>query len=390
MDSLDYLDYLLAAFGGSAIAFIELLRSFPKNIDSVLRNFWGWGLLALNAFFALIVYTIVTGYLPDDQRNSSIIALFVGLTFHLVIRSRFTLYRSPQSDLQSESTSGAEEIPLQAEEISLKLDEIYQSLQNWFYSKIHRILAEERDRQAAIIEKLLGIEKLKITIVRRIGSYPDTTPMQIKEKLSYREKYDNIFRKFTDDPENQSIYLATLLIEISTKKYIKKLIKEKKYSIKNINKRLKGKSISASNEINSNEISLKILVRAIIISERNFSLILVRCDNPELCPILIQKLQIYCPVKFQDYILDPTNNNLYLQIKNKIESNYPPALIIYGFDKLHALDALLASANQAREELIQGCKFPLVLWVNDLVLKRLIIVAPDFYSLATPPIIFEV
>ena len=196
--------------------------------------------------------------------------------------------------------------------------------------------------------------------------------------------------KFTNDPENQSIYLAILLIDIYPKKDIKKFIKENNYYINNIKKTSKNKSIFASDAIEANEISLRILVRAITISEKNFSLILVHCNKLEICPSLIEKLQKYCPVKFQDYVLDPTNKNFYFQINNKIKSNYTPALIIYGFDKLHDLDALLASANQEREQLIRGCNFPLVLWVNDLVLKRLIIVAPDLYSLATTPIKFEV
>lgn len=228
-------------------------------------------------------------------------------------------------------------------------------------------------------------------MVGLIGSYPNATPMQQKEKLIYRTKYNNILKVLANKPKDQSIELANLFIEISTRKNIQKLIKKNKNYINNKNiKYPKNKNIAGRNKLDQNEKSLKNLVHAITISENNFSLILVRCNNLELCPDLIRELQKYCPVKFQYYFLNSTNNNLYLQIKYEIDSKYPPALIIYGFDKLHDLDALLNSANNAREQLVQACKFPLVFWVNDLVLKRLVIVAPDFYSLATVPIIFEV
>ncbi|MGE5657153.1 MAG: hypothetical protein ACM37W_11130, partial [Actinomycetota bacterium] len=47
------------------------------------------------------------------------------------------------------------------------------------------------------------------------------------------------------------------------------------------------------------------------------------------------------------------------------------------------LERLLSAANQVREEFQKNCPFPLILWINDEVLKKLMRVAPDFESWAT-------
>jgi hypothetical protein len=55
-----------------------------------------------------------------------------------------------------------------------------------------------------------------------------------------------------------------------------------------------------------------------------------------------------------------------------------------------ALDDLLTSSNQVRDEFRKRLPFPLVLWVNDEVLQKLVRFAPDFASWAATPIKFEI
>jgi hypothetical protein len=55
-----------------------------------------------------------------------------------------------------------------------------------------------------------------------------------------------------------------------------------------------------------------------------------------------------------------------------------------------ALEELLTSTNQVRDEFRKRLPFPLVVWVNDEVLHKLVRFAPDFASWAATPIKFEI
>ncbi|MEO0408920.1 MAG: hypothetical protein AAF289_16375, partial [Cyanobacteria bacterium P01_A01_bin.135] len=60
-----------------------------------------------------------------------------------------------------------------------------------------------------------------------------------------------------------------------------------------------------------------------------------------------------------------------------------PALMVTGFELVTQVDELLKAANQVRDEFRKCCPFPLILWVNDQVLRQMIRLAPDFQSWAT-------
>ncbi|MGK7878437.1 MAG: hypothetical protein AB4426_35595 [Xenococcaceae cyanobacterium] len=219
MDDFHYVDYVVAAFGGTGIAFIELLRAFPRDMDIVLRNLSAWALLGLNATAAIGVYAFVSNYLVADQDNTLVTALTVGVAFPMVIRSRFTLYRSPQSELNDS--------PLGTEELSLKFDEFYQTLQEWFYSQINMVLAEERSQQVTSIKKNMTLEKIKKEVDDRIDSWPNETQFQKKQKKQYEKYRDEIIADYANNPEKKANYLVRFLITITPKKKLRKLIAQK-------------------------------------------------------------------------------------------------------------------------------------------------------------------
>jgi WD40 repeat protein/tetratricopeptide (TPR) repeat protein len=66
------------------------------------------------------------------------------------------------------------------------------------------------------------------------------------------------------------------------------------------------------------------------------------------------------------------------------------ALMVSGLESVVNLDNLLAATNQVRDEFRKKFPFPLVLWVNDEVLHKLVRLAPDFYSWAGVPIHFAI
>jgi WD40 repeat protein len=67
----------------------------------------------------------------------------------------------------------------------------------------------------------------------------------------------------------------------------------------------------------------------------------------------------------------------------------PSALVVFGLQSVKAIDRVLASTNQLRDEFRKNLSIPLVLWVTDEVLQKLTRFAPDFKSWAATSIKFE-
>ena len=132
-----------------------------------------------------------------------------------------------------------------------------------------------------------------------------------------------------------------------------------------------------------NEESIRTLARAITYSQGEFSLILARCNYASLRENMMQKLRQYCTVEIQQLELSLDSKTLYTAIVHAIGDERPQALVVFGLELVHALDAVLASTNQVREEFRKAFAFPLVLWINDTILKKLIKQVPDLESWAS-------
>lgn len=146
-----------------------------------------------------------------------------------------------------------------------------------------------------------------------------------------------------------------------------------------------------------NQQSLKKLKRAIAFSQGRFSLILVRCNYTQLQEQVIEELRLpdagvygSTPLQIQTLVLPETANTLYSAIQAAISEEPPKALMVLGLQAVTALDDLLIGANQVRDEFRRAFPFPLVLWVNDQVLKKLVKLARDFHSWAGVPIKFAI
>ena len=138
-----------------------------------------------------------------------------------------------------------------------------------------------------------------------------------------------------------------------------------------------------------NEQSLKNIVRAIIIAQGEFSLILVRCNyTAQLRIYLSQKLQRECPYNCDLIVIPHIATRLYSVIESKT-TKATKALIITGFELVSDINQLLISTNQDRNQYSKNFLFPLVLLVTDKVLIDLYRVAPHFTNCAAPPIDFN-
>jgi tetratricopeptide (TPR) repeat protein len=149
-----------------------------------------------------------------------------------------------------------------------------------------------------------------------------------------------------------------------------------------------------------NERSLKTLARSIQFAQGQFTLILARCNYTSLRSYTVQRLRRNSPIPIQEITLPDAAKTLFTVIQAALRQQQqeeasatpaaqPAALMVFGLESVELLDQLLISTNQVREEFRKRFQFPLVLWVNDRVLQKLIRLAPDFRTWASVSIQFE-
>ncbi|MGJ5633251.1 nSTAND1 domain-containing NTPase, partial [Nostoc sp. CALU 1950] len=132
----------------------------------------------------------------------------------------------------------------------------------------------------------------------------------------------------------------------------------------------------------NNENALEELAWAIETSVDQFKLLLARCNDRKLRSHLAERLQELTSVNIRILELEKSDKTLYAKIQAEVREEQPDALMIFGLESVDDLDRLLTTTNQVREEFRKNFHFPLVLWVNDEVLKKLMQLAPDFESWA--------
>ncbi|MGK7878438.1 MAG: tetratricopeptide repeat protein [Xenococcaceae cyanobacterium] len=133
----------------------------------------------------------------------------------------------------------------------------------------------------------------------------------------------------------------------------------------------------------SNDKLLEELTWTIEMSEGEFTLLLAYCNYTHLRKRLLQQLRQQCPVKIREIRLKPYVKTLYTTIRKALGEEQPSALMVLGLESVKAIEEVLISANQVREEFRKNFHFPLVLWVNDKLLRLLIQLAPDVKSWST-------
>ncbi|MDZ7959860.1 MAG: hypothetical protein RMY34_18585 [Aulosira sp. DedQUE10] len=132
-----------------------------------------------------------------------------------------------------------------------------------------------------------------------------------------------------------------------------------------------------------NENSLQELAWAIATSQGEFSLILALCNAASLQKALNQRLQASCSQQIREIVLDKSVKTFFQTIRNLLGEEQPQALIVSGLESVSHLEQVLTAANQVREEFRKNFHFPLVVWVTDEVLQKLMRLAPDLQSWAT-------
>jgi len=126
---------------------------------------------------------------------------------------------------------------------------------------------------------------------------------------------------------------------------------------------------------------LKTLKRQLRFNQGKFSLILVQCNSKNEQNKSIEKLKNEGELKLETLKLEESTKSLYQAIKQFSEQNSFNALMVCDLESVKDIDSLLLATNNIREE-FRKFKLPLVFWVTDELMQKLIRLVPDFYSWA--------
>lgn len=138
---------------------------------------------------------------------------------------------------------------------------------------------------------------------------------------------------------------------------------------------------------NPNQDSLGKLTRAIRNSEGAFSLIFAYCNYGKVRESIqgILKEALENP---QEIYLPPTSHKVFDLIKERVGENCPSSVIILDLERVERLDDVLTAMNGDRDQFKEFC-FPVVLWITDIVLEKLVKLSPDFKNIGSVPIFFR-
>jgi hypothetical protein len=148
-------------------------------------------------------------------------------------------------------------------------------------------------------------------------------------------------------------------------------------------------SSDSENSMISTTAATKRLARAIAVSDGEFSLLLACCNSVKNQQQILNLLTEFSSTGIQEILLSPDAQTLYTTITTTIGTTQPEALMVRGLESVVEINQLISSANLMRNEFRKQFHFPLVLWVNDEILRKLVWLAPDLKDWAACTIRFD-
>ncbi|WP_177176255.1 ATP-binding protein [Trichormus sp. NMC-1] len=127
----------------------------------------------------------------------------------------------------------------------------------------------------------------------------------------------------------------------------------------------------------NNDNSLRTILRAIRLSQGQLSLIFLRCNYAKLRQQIAAQLKKETSIPIKEITLSESVKSLYNQISQELGNEQPQALMISGLDSVKNIDVVLSLSNQIREEFRKNFPFPILIWIDDQILRKIIRVAPD-------------
>jgi hypothetical protein len=129
-----------------------------------------------------------------------------------------------------------------------------------------------------------------------------------------------------------------------------------------------------------NERSFSTLTRVLSLAQGYFSFVLISCNSLTLRQQIVDRLQANSAIKPRQLFLPQSATTLYATIITELDGEQPPALMIMGIESVVAIDRLLISTNLLCSEFNKKLSFPLVFWVTDEILRKMIRIAPDLHN----------
>ncbi|MBD2625457.1 nSTAND1 domain-containing NTPase [Trichormus variabilis] len=127
----------------------------------------------------------------------------------------------------------------------------------------------------------------------------------------------------------------------------------------------------------NNDNSLRTILRAITLSQGQLSLVFLRCNYAKLRQQIAAQLQEVSSIPIREITLPESAKSLYDNISQELGNEQPQAVMISGLDSVKNIDSILSLSNQIREEFRKNFPFPILIWIDDQILRKIIRVAPD-------------
>ncbi|WP_413161290.1 eIF2A-related protein [Capilliphycus salinus ALCB114379] len=131
-----------------------------------------------------------------------------------------------------------------------------------------------------------------------------------------------------------------------------------------------------------NQNSIHQLIRAMRLSQGEFSLILACCSYKIVADRIIEEVRNRCSLRWREIVLDAKTPTLLTTLIEQIQGEKPDAVMVFGLESVVDLDQFLLAAKRNIEE-FNNFSFPVILWVTDEVIHKMIRLAPDLHNRAT-------
>ncbi|MEO1431386.1 MAG: hypothetical protein AAFV71_20470 [Cyanobacteria bacterium J06633_8] len=124
-------------------------------------------------------------------------------------------------------------------------------------------------------------------------------------------------------------------------------------------------------------------------SNGEFSLLLACCNCVNKQEEILSVLREFSTVNIRKLIISSKAQTLYSNIVSVLGSTQPDALVVRGLESVESINELIISTNLMRDQFGKQFKFPLVLFVNEDILRKLVRLAPDLKDWAASTFRFQ-
>ena len=189
------ISYIIASLIGLIWGLIEILSTFESKATLALSQkkagAWAWGLIVFNGCMNILVFALLM-YLIAEW-NPILLSLIVGFGLPILIRTRFTFIKTPNSK----------------NELILNAAWIYEQIQKLFKTQIDNVMLASGQQLKKILERFQGRKQLYNFVYAIIQSNETLSPYEKEEKLTLADE----FYKLTN-AEIAQMKLSLLLFEV--------------------------------------------------------------------------------------------------------------------------------------------------------------------------------